>query len=83
MQSGYVSCTPGKKHYAGCYLYNYGDCCKMTDDEMRSQLDLYLEFWRKKQIDGIIVCSSNLADTGIRAVDIFREWNQIHGGESR
>ena len=78
-----ISMTPGKKHYAGCYLYNYGDCCELTDDEMNFQLDLYLKFWKEKKIDGIIVCSNNIADTGVHAVDIFRDWNARHGGETR
>ena len=75
--------TPGKKHYAGCYLYNYGDCREMTDDEMNFQLELYLKLWKRKSIDGIIVCSNTIADTGVHAVDIFREWNHSHGEEQR
>ena len=78
-----IAMTPGKKHYAGCYLYNYGDCREMTDDEMNFQLELYLKLWKRKSIDGIIVCSNTIADTGVHAVDIFREWNHSHGEEQR
>ena len=78
-----IAITPGKKHYAGCYLYNYGDCREITDEEMNFQLDLYLDFWKQKKIDGIIVCSNNIADTGVNAVEIFRKWNNLHGSECR
>ena len=78
-----IDMTPGKQHYAGCYLYNYGDCREITDAEMDFQLDLYLRFWKEKKIDGIIVCSNTIADTGVHAVDIFRQWNTEHGNELR
>ncbi|MBR7121293.1 MAG: hypothetical protein IKC94_03525 [Lentisphaeria bacterium] len=73
-----IAMTPGKKHFAGCYLYNYGDCRELTDDEMLFQLELYCRLWKEKQIDGVVVCSNNLVDTGIRAVEIFREFMQTH-----
>ena len=78
-----IALSPGKKHYAGCYLYNYGDCRELTDDEMNFQLDLYLKLWREKKIDGIIVCSNNIVDVGINAPEIFRKWVIEHGSECR
>ena len=78
-----IDLTPEKKHYAGCYLYNYGDCREMSDQEMKFQLDLYLRLWRAKKIDGIIACASTIADTGVHAVEIFRQWNETHGDECR
>ena len=71
------------KHYAGCYLYNYGDCCPITDEEMKFQLDLYLRLWLEKKIDGIIVCSNNIVDTGLNSVEIFRAWQQENGSRTR
>jgi hypothetical protein len=78
-----IAMTPGKRHYAGCYLYNYGDCCEMTDEEMQFQLDLYYKLWREKKIDGIIVCSNTVADTGIKAVEIYRNWLDQYGDSVR
>ena len=78
-----IAMTPGKKHYAGCYLYNYGDCCPITDEEMKFQLDLYLRLWLEKKIDGIIVCSNNIVDTGLNSVEIFRAWQQENGSRTR
>ena len=78
-----IGMTPGKQHYAGCYLYNYGDCREITDSEMEFQLDLYLKFWKQKKIDGIIVCANTIADTGVHAVDLFRQWNADHGNDLR
>lgn len=79
----FIEKTPGKRHYAGCYLYNFGNRREITDAEMEFQLNLYLKFWKQKKIDGIIVCANNIADTGVHAVDIFREWNAAHGNEIR
>lgn len=73
-----IAMTPGKKHLAGCYLYNYGDCRELTDEEMRNQLELYYRFYQEGKIDGVIICSNNIADTGIRSVEIFREFMADH-----
>ena len=66
--------TPGQSHYAGCYLYNYGDCRPLTAFEMERQLDLYLRLWRQRRIDGVVVCSNTVADCGLEAVAVFQDW---------
>ena len=73
----------GKKCYAGCYLYNYGDCRELTDDEMKFQLELYLEMWKSAKIDGIIFCSNNIVDTGVNSINILRQWLAEHSAETR
>lgn len=78
-----IAMTPGKRHYAGCYLYNYGDCRELSDDEMSFQLELYRRLWLAGEIDGIVVCANTIADTGVKAVDIYREWLAEHGDETR
>ena len=35
------------------------------------------------KIDGMIVCSNTVADVGLEAVEIFRKWAVLHGGETR
>ena len=76
-----IEMTPGKEHYAGCYLYNYGDICPLTSDEMQFQLDLYYRFLREGRIKGVIVCSNTIADTGLEAPEMFRRWMLEHGNE--
>jgi hypothetical protein len=76
-----IAMTPGKEHYAGCYLYNYGESLPMTVEEMAFQTELYYTFLREKKIDGIIVCSNNIVDTGLEAVEYLRQWLQNHGDE--
>ena len=44
-------------------------------------LDLYLKLLRQKTIEGVIVCSNTVADSGVAAVDVFRNWMKEHGGE--
>ncbi len=76
-----VEMTPGKKHYAGCYLFNYGENKETTAEEMQTQLDLYLKLLRGGTIDGVVVCSNTVADSGVAAVEVFRSWMREHGGE--
>lgn len=76
-----IAMTPGKEHYAGCYLFNYGDSCPMTLDEMKFQMDLYYKFLKEKKIQGVIVCSNNIADTGLEAPEYLRQWLAEHGEE--
>lgn len=78
-----IAMTPGKKHFAGCYLYNFGDCCELTEKEMLFQLELYRKLWHERKLDGIIVCSNTIADTGVKAVEIYRSWLAQHGQETR
>lgn len=73
-----IDMTPGKKHYAGCYLWNYGNDREITVEEMTFQLDLYYRLMREKQLDGVIVCSNNIADLGLPAVEYFRKWFATH-----
>ena len=76
-----IAMTPGKEHYAGCYLFNYGDSRPMTLDEMKFQMDLYYKFLKEKKIQGVIVCSNNIADTGLEAPEYLRQWLAEHGEE--
>ena len=73
---------PDKQHYAGCYLFNYGEHKEMTPEQMQMQLDLYLKLLRQKTIEGVIVCSNTVADSGVAAVEVFRNWMKEHGQET-
>ena len=76
-----VSMTPGKEHYAGCYLYSYGDFRPLTLEEMKFQMELYYRFLKAGKIKGVIVCSNTIADTGLEAPEYFRQWMLEHGDE--
>lgn len=78
-----ISRTPDKKHYAGCYLYNYGDDRELTREEMEKQLHLYLELWKNNRIDGVIICSNAVADLGFESVDIYLEFMKKYGDTIR
>jgi hypothetical protein len=77
-----IDMTPGKKHYAGCYLYNYGDGRELTLDEMKFQLNLYRDMLHSNKIQGVIACSNTVADLGLEAVEYFRDFMKKYGDES-
>ena len=78
-----ISGTPAKKHYAGCYLYNYGDDRPLTAQEMLGQMHLYLDFWKTGKIDGVIVCSNAVADLGLEAVDVYLDFMKKYGNTAK
>ena len=78
-----ISRTSGKKHYAGCYLYNYGDDRELTRNELETQLKLYLKLWQERKIDGVIVCSNTVDDLGFAAVDVYFDFMKRYGNTTR
>ncbi len=66
--------TKGQKIYAGCYMYDYGDCKEMPADTMRYQLEVYKKWLQEGRIEGIVICSNCIADIGLEAVDVTRKW---------
>lgn len=73
--------TPGKRVLAGCYMWNYGERCPLTIEQMKFQTDLYLRYLREGKIDGIVICSNCVADLDIDTVEWTREWIQKHRDE--
>lgn len=70
--------TPGKRRFAGCYMWNYGERKPLTMDQMKYQLDRYYHWLKKGDIEGIIFCSNCIADIGLETVDYTRKWiNQV------
>ena len=47
---------------------------RLSDELMRRQLDFVGEKMATGEIEGIILCSNCIADLGLSAVDITREW---------
>ncbi|HOJ10432.1 MAG TPA: hypothetical protein PK733_07560 [Clostridiales bacterium] len=62
-------------------MWDYGGKNPMPIDLMQYQLDKYYEWLKSGEIDGIIFCSNCIADLGLEAVDITREWIKKVGGE--
>lgn len=70
--------APNKRIMAGCYMWNYGEACPLTIEQMQEQCDAYLEYIQKGYLDGIIVCSNCIADLNIEAVEWMRNWINEH-----
>lgn len=69
-----VAKSPGKRRMVGCYLWNYGERKPMTREQMQHQFDTYLSWIRSGDIEGIIFCSNCVADIGLEAADMARDW---------
>jgi hypothetical protein len=76
-----VKLSPGKKHFAGCYLYDYGNCRPMPLDLMKRQCDFYYENLKNGKLQGVIICSNCVADLGLEATEYAREWVAGTGNE--
>ena len=76
-----VEKTNGKRHLAGCYMWNYGEGKPLTMDQMKYQLDKYHHWLINGKIEGVIFCSNNIADLGLEAVEYTRKWITEVGNE--
>lgn len=72
---------PGKRILAGCYMWDYGGHCEISEELMRYQLETYHTWITSGEIDGIIFCSNCVADLGIPAVETARQWIRDYGKE--
>lgn len=70
----FVARTPGKRRLAGCYLWNYGEHCPLTPEQMQHQLDRYEDWIRRGALEGIVLCSNCVADIGLETVEQTRRW---------
>jgi hypothetical protein len=77
----FIKNTPGKRRLAGCYMFNYGECRPLTNQEMQDQLDCYYRRIKKGDIEGIVLCSNCIADLGLEAVEITQRWLNTVGEE--
>lgn len=67
--------TPEKRHFAGCYLWNYGERKPLTMEQMKYQLDRYYQWIMKGDIEGIIFCSNaTVPDVGLDTAEYTRQW---------
>ncbi|MGI6087563.1 MAG: hypothetical protein ACOYCD_06420 [Kiritimatiellia bacterium] len=76
-----VEKTPGKRHLAGCYMWNYGEKCPLTPEQMQRQLDCYEKWIKRGVLEGIVLCSNCIADIGLETVEQTRKWIDRVGAE--
>ena len=76
-----IAATPGKRRLAGCYMWNYGEKCPLTAEQMQHQLDVYLKYLRSGELEGMILCSNCIADIGLPTVEQTRRWIDRYGDE--
>jgi hypothetical protein len=76
-----IAATPGKRRLVGCYLWNYGEKCPLSPQQMQHQLDVYLKYLRAGLLEGMILCSNCCADIGLHTVDQVKAWIDYHGDE--
>lgn len=77
----FVAKTPGKRRLAGCYMWNYGERKPLTMEQMQFQLDRYYHWIKKGSLEGIVFCSNCIADIGLEAAELTRQWIAKVGNE--
>ncbi len=73
--------TPGKRHMAGIYLWDYGKGKPLTLRQMEDQCELCREMLAEGSLDGMIFCSNCIADIGLETADWTRKWIAEHIAE--
>ncbi|OQA82391.1 MAG: hypothetical protein BWY31_03208 [Lentisphaerae bacterium ADurb.Bin242] len=66
--------APGKRCFAGVYMWDYGAGKPMTVEEMRHQCGICCDWIRAGKLDGMIFCSNCIADLGLEAVEWAKKW---------
>ncbi len=77
-----LAMTPGKRHLAGCYMWDYGQACPLNAELMEHQLNVYLKYFMAGKLEGIVFCSNCIADIGIPEVEQTRRWIAAHANAS-
>lgn len=69
-----IARTPGKRRFAGCYLYDYGNRQPLSLEAMQCQCEVYKDYIDRGLLEGIIVCSNCCADIGLETAEWMQEW---------
>lgn len=69
-----IARTPGKRRFAGCYMWHYGERKPLTIAEIQIQCEKYYNWIKSGELEGIIFCSNCCADVGLEAVEWVRNW---------
>jgi hypothetical protein len=77
----FIAKTPGKRRFAGCYMWDYGGKKPLSKQEMQGQLDAYYDWIKKGELEGVILCSNAIADIGLEAVDVTVKWLDKYGDD--
>ena len=66
----------------GIYTFDYAaGAVKMDPELFKNQLYLYADMLKKKQIEGIVVCSSTIGDADLDTNKILKEFMQTEGNQ--
>lgn len=60
--------------YMGCYFWDYGNKCPLTEELMTYQLELYKKWLVEGRIKGVIFCSNCIQDIGLETVTMAKQW---------
>lgn len=66
--------TDGSRLMMGAYMFDYGNQKLMPDYQMEMQLDFIAEKYALGEIEGMVLCSNCIADLGLSAVDVTKNW---------
>ena len=73
--------TPGKRRFAGCYMWNYGERKPLSVEQMKSQCETYYNAIKKGDMEGIIFCSNCICDIGLDTAEWTKNWIKEVGDE--
>jgi hypothetical protein len=66
--------APGKRIVLGCYMWDYGNKCQMSVENMKHQCGVAHEWLKSGRIDGMIFLASCVCDIELPAVEWSRRW---------
>lgn len=73
--------APGKRYFAGVYMWDYGAGQALPVETMQAQLEVCYRLIREGLLEGLIFCSNCIADLGLEAVEFTRNWIKEHRSE--
>ncbi|HRS95241.1 MAG TPA: hypothetical protein P5179_08215 [Candidatus Latescibacteria bacterium] len=71
--------APGKRVVLGCYMWDYGNKCEMSVENMKLQCSAGLRWLTSGRIHGMIFLASCVCDIELPAVEWTRRWISEHG----
>ena len=81
--AAYRAIAPGKRTLLGIYMWDFGAHAPLDMQHMRNQLDIALEFYRTREIDGLVFHCTPLVNKGLDTVDYARRWLDKYGELAR
>ena len=60
----------------GMYMYDFGNAKPLSKKRAISQIDFVERMYAEKRIEGVVLCSNVIADVGLEAADIVKDWTR-------